>query len=200
MTSDVLVLNKGFLAIHTMSWQNALSLVYQGHAEAVDQDYRTYNFDDWHELSKVMHAHPGGFVQTVNARIAVPDVIRLTRYEDYPEDKVKFTRRNIYEHYKHKCSYCGHKFPTSNLNLDHVIPRSKGGKTTWDNIVLSCIPCNMVKGSRTLAEAKMRLLVKPGRPEPRGHINTLLRLPFKMKVSWRRFIDKRYWDGDIQED
>src|SRR5687768_11014485 len=107
--SDTLVLNKNYYAIHIMDWQRAISLLYQGHADALDENLQPYDFEDWKELSAVMESHPGRFVHTVTYRIAVPEVIRLTRYDRLPKAEVKFTRRNIYEHYGHKCCYCGGK-------------------------------------------------------------------------------------------
>jgi len=195
--SECLVLNRSFLAVEIAEWKKVLSLVYQGHAEVVDENYQTFNFDEWCELSKAMSDNPGGFVHTPTLRIAVPDVIRLTLYERLPSRLVKFTRRNIYEHYDYTCCYCGERKNTKDLNLDHVVPRSKGGGTNWDNIVLSCIPCNLRKADKTPAEAGMKLLVKPSRPEF-GPMDMVLRSPIKMKQSWQNFIDKAYWDTPIR--
>src|SRR5262245_47211651 len=129
--SDTLVLNKNFYAIHIIDWQRALSLLYQGHADALDETLQAHGFEDWKELSAAMETHPSGFINTTTFRIAVPEIIRLTRYDRLPKAEVKFTRRNIYEHYGYRCCYCGLQFKTSELNLDHVVPRSKSGRTDW---------------------------------------------------------------------
>ena len=144
-----------------------------------------------------MTEHPGGFVNTTTYRIAIPDVIRLTRYDRLPRSEVKFTRRNIYEHYRYLCCYCGRKFPTSELNLDHVIPRSRNGPTDWSNIVTACVPCNMRKSDRLPAEAGMRLLVTPSRPTWKGQ-RSLLRINVPIRESWQRLIDRRYWDSELE--
>ena len=198
--TDVLVLNKGFNAIQISDWQKAMSLLYQGHAEAVDENYVTYDFDSWAEISKAMAVNPSGFVHTPTLRLAIPSVIRLTRYEKLPSSEVKFTRRNIYDHYDYTCCYCGKEHGSKNLNLDHVVPRSRGGKTTWDNIVLSCIDCNRVKADRTPREAGMKMLVSPSRPRWKGATHMLLKSPIKIRVSWQRFIDKAYWDVELESD
>lgn len=199
--SDTLVLNSNFCAVQVADWDKVFSLVWQGHAQVVDDDYRTYSFEEWAELSKLMHDHPNGYVNTVSLRLAIPDVIRLTRYERLPSSEVKFTRRNIYQHYKNQCCYCGGKFSTRELNLDHVMPRSRGGSTNWDNIVLSCIPCNTRKADRTPAEAGMKLLVQPKRPKWSGPMHEVaLNMPFPMRQSWQVFIDKAYWSSELEND
>ena len=195
--SDTLVLNKNYYAIHIMDWQRAISLLYQGHAHALDEDLQAYDFEDWKELSAAMESHPGGFVHTVTYRIAVPEVIRLTRYDRLPRAEVKFTRRNIYEHYRHRCCYCGEKFKTSELNLDHVIPRSKGGLTEWSNIVTACVPCNTRKSDRLPQEAGMKLLVRPTRPVWKGS-KSLLKFSIPVKTTWQKLIDTKYWDSELE--
>jgi 5-methylcytosine-specific restriction endonuclease McrA len=113
---------------------------------------------------------------------------------------VKFTRRNIYEHYEYRCCYCGKKFTSSNLNLEHVIPRSRGGKTSWANIVTACIPCNLKKGDKLPSEAGMKLLLRPSKPRWRGIISLALSPSVKIRSSWQRFIDNVYWDGELERE
>ncbi len=200
MYGDVLVLNRSFYAIQVTSWQRALSLVYIDHASVVDQEYRTYSFDDWKQLSDIIKEHPAGFIHTPEFRIAVPEVIALKRYDRLPTTEVKFTRRNIYEYYDYKCGYCGRKFPTTDLNLDHVIPKSRGGKTSWANIVTACIPCNLKKSNKTPEEAGMRLLVTPAKPKWHGNLPLFFRTPLKVRASWQRFIDTLYWNGELEQE
>ncbi|MFH1369086.1 MAG: HNH endonuclease [Elusimicrobiota bacterium] len=200
MHSDVLVLNRSFYAIQITSWQRALSLVYLDHAHVVDQEYRTYSFEDWREVSKAISEHPAGFISTPKFKIAIPEVIALKLYDRLPTTEVKFTRRNIYEHYAYRCCYCGKKFPSADLNLEHVTPRSRGGKTTWANIVTACIPCNLKKGSKLPEEAGMHLLIKPIKPKWRGGLSLVLSSPARMRTSWQRFIDNVYWNGELDKD
>lgn len=198
MSTDVLVLNRNFYAVHITPWQRALSLVYLDHARVVDEEYRTYNFDDWRELSQMTANHPGGYVSTPSFRIAIPEVISLRSYDKLPVGDVKFTRRNIYEHYGYHCCYCGRKFGTQELNLEHVLPRSRGGRTDWSNIVTSCMPCNLRKADKLPVEAGMKLLIKPSKPKWRGSASLVFRAPFKIKASWQRFIDNIYWNSELE--
>jgi 5-methylcytosine-specific restriction endonuclease McrA len=200
MSTDVLVLNRSFYAIQITSWQRALALVYMDHAQVVDQEYRTYSFADWQELSLAIKDHPAGFIRTPKFKIAIPEVIALKLYDRLPTTEVKFTRRNIYEHYAYRCCYCGKKFTSADLNLEHVMPRSRGGKTTWSNIVTSCIPCNLKKGSKLPEEAGMHLLIKPTKPKWRGGLSLVLSSPAKMRASWQRFIDSVYWNSELDKD
>ncbi|MFN0117695.1 MAG: HNH endonuclease [Elusimicrobiota bacterium] len=196
--SDVLVLNRSFFAVQIISWRRALSLIYLDHARVVDEEYRTYTFEDWREISSLMADDKTGFIQTPSFKIAIPDVVTLRHFDGLPKSEVKFTRRNIYEHYNYKCAYCGHKFTTIDLNLEHVIPRSRGGKTDWSNVVTTCIPCNLKKGSRLPDEAGMKLLVQATKPEWTGAAALCFRPGLKVKASWQRFIDNVYWNTELE--
>lgn len=201
MQATALVLNRNFAAIQVTSWQRAISLLFQGHAEVVDHELRTYDFKDWAELSKMMQDHPAGFVHSSTMRIAVPECIRLTRYDRIPRNDVVFTKRNIMEHYKYRCAYCGHKFPSSELNFDHVVPKSRGGLTNWENIVTSCFPCNSKKDDRTPREAGMKMYYLPTKPKHQPVFRRLvLALPLKTRESWQKLIDRCYWDSELQHD
>lgn len=200
MGSDVLVLNRNFYAVQITSWQRALTLVYIGHASVVDQEYRTYSFEDWQEMSQAIESHPAGFINTPNFKVAIPEVIALTLYDKLPTMEVRFTRRNIYEHYKYRCCYCGNKFVSADLNLEHVLPRSKGGKTCWENVVTSCIACNVKKADKLPHEAGMKLLVNPTKPKWRGNLSLVFQSPIKMRTSWQRFIDNVYWNQELENE
>lgn len=200
-TAAVLVLNRNYSAVHVCDWKKAISLLFQGHAEAVDENLYSYPFKDWVELSKLMQEHPHGFVRSVSLRVAIPEVIRLVFYDRLPRHDVKFTRGNLMAHYKNHCGYCGKRFKTSELNLDHVVPRAQGGKTSWDNIVISCIPCNTKKADRTPVQAGMRLLVKPSKPVwqgPQGQI--AMTLPIRRCISWQKLLDEVYWSAELESD
>lgn len=198
MNGSTLVLNKNYLATEIAEWERVMSLVYTGAASVVDQDYQAYSFSDWCELSAAMADSPNGFVHTTSLRIAIPDVIRLSRFERLPSRLMAFTRHNIYEHYKYHCAYCGRRFKTDEMNLDHVLPRSRGGDSGWLNVVASCIPCNTRKANRTPGEAGMELLIQPSRPAWRGPVGLHMPSPVKVRESWQRFIDSAYWDAPLE--
>ena len=200
MSADVLVLNRNFYAIQIADWQRAMALLYCDHARVVDEEYRTYSFEDWRELSQMIHKAPSGFVTTPSFRIAIPEVIVLKAFDKLPKGEVKFTRRNIYEHYHYRCCYCGSRFDTRELNLEHVLPRSRGGKTDWSNIVTACIPCNLRKADRLPQEANMKLLIQPTKPQWKGSASLVFRSPVKLKASWQRFIDTAYWNSELEHE
>ena len=98
-----------------------------------------------------------------NEEIKLPKIVVLKKYIHIPK-KPKFSRKNIYLRDNYTCQYCGKKFPYSELTFDHVIPKCKGGQTTWDNIVTACKNCNSKKGGKTLEESKMNLIKSPKIP------------------------------------
>lgn len=201
MSSTVLVLNRNFTAVQVASWEKVMCLLFQGHAEVVDEDYRTFNFSDWSEISKLMTENPNGFVHSPSMRIAVPSMIRLTRYDKLPQRTVRFTRKNIFEHYEYRCAYCGKKFKSKELNFDHVVPRSQGGKTNWSNIVASCFPCNTSKANRTPREAGLKMYYLPSQPKWHGNgIVIGASLPIKVRESWQAVLNKAYWHAELDQD
>jgi len=127
----------------------------------------------------------------------VPRVVLLIDFEGVPRHEVRFTRKNIFYRDRNRCQYCGHRFATRDLNLDHVVPLSRGGKSTWENVVCCCIPCNSRKGGRTPDEAHMRLIHSPARP--RWHPLVRLSLTSGQYEAWRNFLDAVYWNTELKE-
>ena len=122
----------------------------------------------------------------MSQKVFVPQVLLLRIYDRLPIQEMKFNRQNLFERDKFLCQYCGRKFSPKELNMDHVVPRDRGGKTTWENIVTSCLRCNSRKGNREPIEAGMRLLRKPARPRRRPFVSGLLQR--KVDESWRHFL------------
>lgn len=200
MSAVALVLNKNFQPIDTKTWEEAITSLFQGKAVAVDTEYRTYDFTDWCALSQMMSEWPHGFVSSTHMKIAIPEAIRFLEYDKVPNIGVVFTRRNALEHYKYRCAYCGHKFRASQLNYEHILPQSRGGKTTWANVVPACYPCNNKKANRTPEEANMRLLVKPCAPKHQSVQTRIMRAMNKrMRLSWQHIIDEAYWSCPLEE-
>ncbi len=200
LNHQVLVLNRLWQAVNICSARRALTLLFQGHAQVVvgddDGDFRTFDFREWRDFS-VRQPHAES-VATVSFRIRVPRVIMLIVFDRLPRKEVKFTRHNIFERDRNTCQFCGDVFDRKDLNLDHVIPRDRGGPTTWENIVCSCIPCNTQKGNRTPAEAGMRLLRKPKRPKWRPFVQLNVQLDYH--ESWKHFLDLAYWNVELGEE
>jgi 5-methylcytosine-specific restriction endonuclease McrA len=203
LDSSVLVLNKLFMAVHVISVRRAFCLLCKDLAEVVsleDGQFTTYNFSTWRELSEYRSKHyrqeDDDWVRTASTEIQVPRVIRLLDYDKLPKQTVKFNRRNIFARDHNQCQYCGRKFPTSELSLDHVIPRSQGGQTTWENIVCACVDCNVRKGGRTPKQAHMSLIRKPEKPKRSPLL--CLKLTQKKYRSWQSFLDSAYWSVELK--
>jgi 5-methylcytosine-specific restriction endonuclease McrA len=203
LDSSVLVLNKLFMAIHIISVRRAFCLLAKELAEVVsleDGQYATYDFETWREVSEYRSTNfrreDDDWVRTTSAPIQVPRIIRLVGYDRLPRQTVKFNRRNIFARDNNQCQFCGKKFPTSELSLDHVIPRSQGGQTTWENIVCACVACNVRKGGRTPREASMALIRKPEKPKRSPLLN--LKLTNSKYQSWRSFLDSAYWSVELK--
>jgi 5-methylcytosine-specific restriction endonuclease McrA len=200
LSQPVLVLNRLWQAVNVCSARRALILLFQGHAQVVLSDgdgaFHTYSFEEWRDLSE--QAPHGEVVHTISFRIRVPRVILLLVYDRLPKKEVKFTRHNIFERDKNTCQYCGKVCDRKDLNLDHVIPRDRGGPTTWENIVCSCIDCNTRKANRTPQEAGMRLIRKPKRPKWRPFVQVNFTL--HEHESWKHFVDLAYWNVELGED
>jgi len=159
LNTTVLVLNRSYLPIHVTTVRRAFTLIYQGTALAVNGEYQTFDFLGWCQLSPDTER-----IRTPRGPLRVPRVITLCGYDRVPRRHVRYSRLNIFTRDKFTCQYCGVSPHRSQLNLDHVIPRSLGGRTTWENVVCSCVECNRRKGGRTPAQARLRLLRSPVRP------------------------------------
>jgi 5-methylcytosine-specific restriction endonuclease McrA len=203
LDASVLVLNKLFMAVHIISVRRAFVLLCKDLAEVVSLEegqFATYNFATWREVSeyraKFFRQEDDDWVRTPTSEIQVPRVIRLLSYDKLPRQTVKFNRRNIFARDNNQCQYCGKRFPTTDLSLDHVTPRSQGGQSTWDNIVCACINCNVRKGGRTPREAHMTLIRKPEKPKRSPLLN--LKLTHRKYQSWKTFLDNAYWSVELK--
>jgi 5-methylcytosine-specific restriction endonuclease McrA len=195
LNTKVLVLNRHFLPVHITSVRRAFSLLYQGIAEAVDEQYQTFNFASWSELSVSLHDESVGLVDRV---IRVPRVILLLGYDRVPKRQVRFSRFNVYARDRNTCQYCGKRHSRHDLNLDHVVPRSRGGTSHWGNIVCSCHACNRRKGGRTPSEAGMRLLRPPRRPEWTPFmLETFSLRRYREWLPFLSTVDAAYWNTEL---
>ena len=205
LESSVLVLNKFFMALHVISAKRAFVLLCKETAEVVSVDdgkFNSYNFDTWKDVS-IYKAKSGlpdedyaNWIRTVSFEIEVPKIIRLLFYEKLPRSNVKFNRRNIFARDENRCQYCGQKFPTSELSLDHIVPKAHDGKTTWMNIVCACTDCNKKKGGRTPIQAGMKLIRKPAKPKHSPILS--LKLRSDRYRSWKQFLDEAYWSVPLK--
>lgn len=201
LDSSVLVLNKFYMAVHVINVRRAFCLLCKDLAEVVTIDdgfYQSYDFQSWREVSEARARFKGpddDFIRTVQFELEVPRIIRLLGYDRPPRQRVKFSRRNIFARDGNRCQYCGKRFATSDLSLDHVVPRRQGGRATWENIVCACLKCNVRKGGRTPRESGMNLIRPP--VEPRTCPSLRLKLSHRKYKSWKTFLDNAYWSVEL---
>jgi 5-methylcytosine-specific restriction endonuclease McrA len=201
MEQPVLVLNRLWQAVNVCSAERAFTLLYTGHAQVVNQEtsgFATYSFSEWCNFSQATDIQEEDTVRTVSIRLRIPRIILLLFFDRLPNKEVKFTRQNVFERDKNTCQYCGKKFDRKDLNIDHVVPRQRGGLTTWTNVVCSCITCNARKANRTPQEAGMHLVKKPKKPRWRPFME--VQFLKTADHSWRHFIDFAYWNVELGED
>jgi 5-methylcytosine-specific restriction endonuclease McrA len=198
LNASVLVLNRHYQPVHVTSAKRAFSLLYLGVARVLDREFRTFDFDSWSQLSSEAG---DDVVRTINRVIRVPRVIVLQLYDRIPKTKVRFSRHNIYMRDGNTCQYCGENLPRTELNLDHVVPRAQGGRTTWENVVCCCIDCNLAKGARTPEQAGMILRKAPTRPRWTPTFRAAGdRIRYR---EWLPFLDlpnASYWNVELQDD
>jgi 5-methylcytosine-specific restriction endonuclease McrA len=198
---SVLVLNRSFVAVQVTNVRRAIALLFRELAEVVHIEqgqFAAYSFASWRELSALrssFRAPEQDWIRAVGFDLQAPRVIRLMRCDRGPRQGLRFNRRNIFARDENVCQYCGRHFPTSELSLDHVVPRSRGGDTSWENIVCACVACNVRKGGRTPQEARMHLVRLPAKPRRSPLLAVKLGNP--KYASWKSFVDTAYWLADL---
>ena len=179
---STLVLNRSWRPVHVTTVRRALCMVFREAARIVSPEtLSTYTFEEWLENPPPTE---GPVIRSPSVRLAAPEVILLVHYDRVPCHEAPFTRRNLFLRDDFTCQYCGKRCSTDLLSVDHVLPRSRGGNTSWENCVLACVGCNASKADRTLKEAGLRLLRPPVRPRWTPYLN--LR-PSQRMDSWLRF-------------
>lgn len=205
LNSHVLVLNRLWMAVRVVDARRAFSMLSRNLAEVIrvdDGSYAGYDFASWADISRSRAFFPAedapapyDFIRSVRFDIAVPKVIRLFRYDRVPRQAIKLNRRNIFARDRNQCQYCGGHFPSAELSLDHVLPRSQGGGASWTNLVCCCVACNSRKGGRTPQQAGMPLI----RPAEAPRCNPVIhvRMGSEKYRSWRQFLDQAYWSVEL---
>lgn len=188
-----LVLNKNWQPVGVMSVAKAMTKVFNESAKIIDpEDFQQYSWEDWAELAAEGDAD---VLKTQHFDIRVPEVIVLQHYDKLPSNSVTFSRRNIFKRDRYTCQYC-HKQPGSEeLTIDHVVPKSRQGGSTWTNCVLACLDCNARKANRTPEEAGMKLKQTPVKPNWRPLYSSRgARID-----SWSKFISEAYWSVELDD-
>ena len=183
-----LQLNRHWVPVYIETIRDALVKVFAETAVLVDSEtFITYSFEEW---AKLPVCEQDGFIQTVSSRVRLLPgstlIIVATKYDKIPVFDVKLTRRNLLTRDQHRCSYTGEKLTLKDATIDHVIPRSRGGMTTWDNVVSACRKCNIKKGNRTPSEANMMLIRKPKSPTIITYMH--MSYQFRHDPSWKKYL------------
>lgn len=195
LNGSVLVLNRFYMAVHVVSVRRALVLLYRELAEVIHVEngqYFNYDFESWLEMSEFVAADEENqsdateWIRSVSFSVQVPRVVRLNFYDKVPKLTLRFNRKNLFARDENCCQYCGKVFPLSQLSFDHVIPRSRGGATSWENVVCCCLSCNTRKGDRTPERSGMKLIRKPVRPRQNPLLSVKMDNP--KYESWRTFL------------
>ena len=163
----VLVLNATYEPISITVVRRAIVLVFKGVANTEEEN--------------------GNFLRAASIAIRMPSVIRLTKFHRIPYQARALSRKTVLMRDRYTCQFCGETFPSSELTLDHVIPRARGGHTDWDNLVACCHNCNNLKGDRLPEEAGLRLL-RPPRPFTLHTSRQLMRLMGRSDAKWRKYL------------
>jgi len=168
-----LLLDQSYKPLRIIPWQKAITMLFLGKAEVVEEHDRE--------------------IKSASVSIKMPAVARLVNAFKRPRKPVRFSRINIYSRDQWMCQYCNKRFVTAELTYDHVVPRSQGGGTTWENIASSCSPCNTRKGGRTPEQAGMRLKKKPVRPK----WVPAVQIAVSRGACPESWIDYLHWSGSL---
>ncbi len=196
LQEKVLVLNKSWRPIHVTTVRKAVTMVFQDTAQVVDpSSFATFDFESWRQAADFAR-EATRYLRGCSWKMVVPEIIVLRNYNGHHRCQVRFSRRNVFERDHYSCQYCGKRFRSQDLTLDHVLPRSRGGTSTWENVVVACYRCNRKKSNRTPHESGMKLRKAPRRPRWQSvpvHSN-VARIP----ASWESFLTDLYWDQELK--
>lgn len=183
LNDPVLILNKNWIAIKVRNVKVAIRITSRERACIIDTNtYEVYTWEQWISLLPSLGEK---YIQAVNRQVKLPEVILLTKYGKVPEGDVRLTKKNIFIRDKYKCQYSGEVLSPSTADIDHIIPRSKGGTNEWGNLVVSSKKINRKKGNRTPEEAGLKLLKKPKKPDYKSIIFDPRK---KIPECWEKFI------------
>lgn len=180
---ETLVLNATYEPVARVSWQRAITLLFSGKVEVVEE------YDD-------------KTIRSVTFELKMPAVVRFVRMLRRGRKGIKFSRENVLARDKGQCQYCARKLAREEATYDHVVPRAQGGVTSWDNVVIACVRCNQKKGGRTPAQAGMKLLSAPVRPKALpGGVHLVFAWEKGMPQPWRNWLrDLAYWHGELEQE
>ncbi len=186
LSEKVLVLNRYYQAIQITTVLKAICQLFKGNARVITPDWTTHTLEEWVEASNFYDN--GRLIRSPSLAIMAPEAIILNRYDRLPRSEVVFSRANLFIRDNFTCQYCGRSVRSAkDRTIDHIIPKSRGGKTVWGNVVLCCRKCNLKKGDRTPEEAGMKLLKRPTAPKWQQIL--LEEFPEHKRGVWKDFLE-----------
>jgi len=190
-----LVLNKHWAPLRLAPVREAISLVARGSAFILEPGtFRTHDLRSWDDVSRARAALGGALIRSARLALIPPELILLRGYEGQGARTAVFSRRNLFKRDRFACQYCGVRPGSEELTIDHVLPRSRGGRSTWENCVLACVECNKRKANRTPEEARMALRRPPRKPSWKTLVAPA---PRERLESWEAFLSRAYWDVEL---
>lgn len=199
LSLPVLVLNKNWQAIGTTNLQRAITLLMSEYknglrkAEVIDEFSMPRTWEEW-SILKNKSFDENKIIRSVSGIYHIPEIIKLNGYDKLKIHRVTFSRANIFKRDQFACQYCGDKPGTEELTIDHIIPKSLGGKTNWENCVVACVDCNSRKANKLLKNTNMKLLKIPIVPKA-----TDIKLKVKYQ-SWIAWLNQNYWNVELEND
>lgn len=178
--STTLVINRNYQPVSTICVKKAITLLYKEIAVVIHNS-EEYDWNYWVECP----IQDDDIIQSVNFKMKLPEVIKIQTYSGYRPKNTKFSKRAVFLRDQHQCQYCGIHLNSKSITLDHILPVSRKGATTWSNCVTCCVKCNTKKGNKLLYETGMSLLktpIKPNLPILCGKS-----VPFE---SWRSYLNE----------
>ncbi len=189
----VLVLNSSWMPINIKTVYKCINDVLNSRALIADHTYTTYDFMEWIEYSNEIFEHDNTLLHfrlNLENVFIIPEIIKMeTRFASSYRSP-RLTKLNILRRDKFICQYCGKQGTKADMNVDHVVPKAQGGKTTWLNLVASCMICNHRKADRTPTEANLKLLNEPFKPQWDTVLNKM-KNDEKLTDSWKPYIHKK---------
>lgn len=214
----VLLLNSNWYALGVIGIPKAIGLLYSQYSDGEPKariitppPKGQYEIWEWKDWSMIRPEEGEKGLVSSSLIYKIPEVIILSKYGSFPERRVKFCRKSIWKRDNFTCQYCGKKPKEDECTIDHVVPKSLGGETSWTNCVLACYRCNSQKANRTPENAKkpkdkdkskkwigpspMKLIKKPIKPSC-----SIIKEKIKVLDSWKHWLDKLYWEVPLDND
>ena len=195
LSSPTLVLNRRWTPIRIASVQEAIGLVAKGSAVILSTDtFEPHDLLSWNKVSRAREQFGDVMIRSPRLALVPPEVILLKTYEGPGARSVVFSRKNLFKRDRLTCQYCGLQPGPAELTVDHLVPRSRGGVSSWENCVLACVECNKRKADRSPAQAGLKLRRVPKKPSWRALVHGSLR---ERRESWEQFLSRAYWEIEL---